>query len=152
VEGVRRETGAILLCVSTALLFEACDRVSWPESREFCGQIQVIDKQGAEILRNAALLLYRTDSNARCCSKAETIAEIKTDGGGNFNAGALGAGKYFLVVKSSPEVVFPMRLETGYDGKKCSLNADFSFDENTGKVRQTVIIKINSDVLPKRTD
>jgi hypothetical protein len=100
VEGVKRETSAILLCVSTALLFDACGRVSWPESREFCGQIQVIDKQGSEILRNTALLLYRTDSNSPCWSKAETIAEIKTNDEGDFNAGALAAGKYFLVVKS----------------------------------------------------
>jgi hypothetical protein len=152
VEGVKKHLSALLLCASIALFSSDCNRVSWPVSREFCGQIQVIDNQGSKMLRSTELLLYRTDSNSRCCSKAERIGEIRADDEGHFNSGALAAGKYFLVVKDSPEVVFPMRLETDYEGKKCSLNTDFSFDKNTGKAQQTVIIKVESDALPKKAN
>ena len=125
---------AFLLWVPAVFFSQACNRVSRPVSREFCGQIQVIDKQGSKVLTNAALLLYRSDSDhSRCCSKAAHIAEVRTDDEGNFNSGALEAGKYFLVVKNSPEVVFPMQLETDYDGKKCSLNTDFSFDKKPAR-------------------
>ena len=147
---MKRYASATLLCASMLFTSAACNKVSWPVSREFCGHIRVIEKQGSEIPANAALLLYRTDSDSRCCSNAEVLAEIKTDGEGNFNAGALEAGKYFLAMKDSPEIVFPLRLETGYDGKKCSLNTDFSFDKNTGKAEETVIIKVQTDMLPKK--
>ena len=147
---MKRYASATLLCASVLFISAACNRVSFPVSREFCGRIRVIDQQGREIPTNAALLLYRTDSDSRCCSNAQLVAEIKTDGDGSFNAGALEAGKYFLAVKNSPEVVFPLRLETDYDGKKCSLNTDFSFDKNTGKAEETVIIRVQTDMLPKK--
>jgi hypothetical protein len=149
---VKRRFTSLSLSISMMLLSAGCKRVSWPVSREFCGQVRVIDKHGAKTVANTELLLYRSDSDAPCCSKAQRIAEISSDYKGNFNSGSIAAGKYFLVVKNSPDVVFPLELETSYDGKKCSLNTDFSFNRNTGRAQQTVILLVDRDAIPKRTD
>lgn len=131
--------------ISATLFLAGCDRVSWPVNRELCGQEQVVDKQTRSIPKNADLLLYRSRSKyTPCCSDAERIADLRTDVSGNFNSGKLGAGRYFVVVKNSPQMAFPVFQERNYDGVNCSLNTVFSFDQNTGKTEQTVTILVDS--------
>ena len=131
----------MLLGVSVAFSCTACNRVSWPVSRELCGKIQVVDKETRTVLKDTDLLLYRSQStHAPCCSDADQVADLRTDETGFFNPGKLGAGRYFVVVKNSPQIVFPIFLEKDYDGTKCSLNTVFSFDRNSGKTEQTVTI------------
>ena len=129
-----------LLGVSVTLLGVGCNRTSWPVSRELCGKVQVIDKQTSTILKNADLLLYRSKKRTQCCADAEMIASMRTDAEGNFNSGKLEQGRYFISVKDSPHIVFPVFLEKYYDGGTCSLNTLFSYDKNTGKTEQIVIL------------
>lgn len=131
----------LLLGFSVAFSCVACDRVSWPVSRELCGQIQIVDKQTRTVLKDTDLLLYRSKStHTPCCSDADPVADLRTDATGIFRPGKLEAGRYFVAVKNSPQIVFPIFLEKDYDGVKCSLNAVFSFDRNTGKTEQSVTI------------
>jgi hypothetical protein len=119
----------------------ACNRVSWPVSRELCGQIQVVDGQTRTVLKDTDLWLYRSKStHTPCCSDAVPVADLRTDATGNFKPGKLESGRYFVVVKNSARIVFPIFLEKDYDGAECSLNTLFSFDRNTGKTQQTVTI------------
>jgi hypothetical protein len=140
-EAVKAHFSRLLLGVFVAFSCTACDRVSWPVSRELCGQIQIVDKQTRTVLKDTDLLLYRSKSmHTPCCSDSDRIADLRTDPTGMFNPGKLDAGRYFVVVKNSPQIVFPIFLEKYYDGGKCSLNTVFSFDRNTGKTEQTVTI------------
>jgi hypothetical protein len=131
----------LLLGFSVAFSCGACDRVSWPVSRELCGQIQIVDKQTRTVLKDTDLLLYRSKStHTPCCSDADPVADLRTDATGIFNSGKLQAGRYFVAVKNFPQIVFQIFLEKDYDGVKCSLNTVFSFDRNTGKTEQSVTI------------
>ena len=74
---------------------------------------------------------------------------MRIDGTGFFKSGKLDAGKYFVVVKDSPQIVFPVFLEKDYDGAKCSLNTVFTFDRSSGKTEQTVTIFLKpSTIMP----
>ena len=138
---MRSHFGRLLVGFSVAFSCVACNRISWPVSRELCGQIQVVDKQTRTILKDTDLLLYRSRStHTACCSDAVPIANLRTDATGIFNPGKLEAGRYFVAVKNFPQVVFPIFLEKDYDGVKCSLNTVFSFHRSTGKTEQTVTI------------
>jgi len=142
---VKKNLNELSLIILATLFLTGCNRVSWPVSRELCGQVQVVDKQTHSILKNADLLLYRSRSKyTPCCSDAERIADLRSDVSGNFKPGKLGAGRYFVVVKNSPQMAFPVFLERNYDGVNCSLNTVFSFDQNTGKTEQTVTILVDS--------
>jgi len=103
--------------------------------------IQLVDKQTVNVLKNADLILYRSKSEyVACCAKAEAVSELRTDGSGKFNSGKLLSGRYFVVMKKSPNIAFPVFLERDYDGHECSLNTVFSFDSQTGKTEQIVTI------------
>jgi hypothetical protein len=119
---------------------QACARVSWVGGREVCGQMRVVDKGEETVLRNADLVVYRSKSKRTpCCSKADRIADARTDAEGNFKSSDLEPGWYFVVVKSSdPKFVVPVWLEKYYDSKTCGLNTVFTFDRTTGKVEATV--------------
>ena len=133
----------LLLGATAALLVTACRRAEWPVTRELCGRIEVADNQSRTVLTDTDLVLYRSTSNRmRCCSEAERIADIRSNASGDFNSGRLDSGQYFVVVKNSPEIAFPVSLETSYDGGKCSLDPVFSFDRNTGKTQVTETILV----------
>jgi hypothetical protein len=143
-EGVRKLFNVLLLATSAMVLCASCNRVSWPVSRELCGQIQIIDEQTKTVLRNNDLALYRSKSKyAACCAQAEKVADLNTDDEGDFNSGKLRAGRYFVVVKSSPEIAFPIFLERDSSGGNCGLNT-VSFDRETRKTEQTVTVYIYS--------
>jgi len=133
----------LFLGVTATLFIASCTRVQWPVTRELCGRIQIVDNQSRTMLRDADLTLYRSKSESpRCCSEADMVAGIRIDSSSNFNSGKLNAGRYFVVVKNSPQIVFPVYLETNYDGDTCSLNTVFSFDRITGKTEQTATIRV----------
>jgi hypothetical protein len=141
VQAVKGRFSNLLLGVSVAVSCVACNRVSWQVSRELCGQIRIVDKQKSTVLKDTDLMLYRSKStHFACCSDAEVIADLRTDAAGMFNSGKLAAGRYFVVVKNSPQISFPIFLEKDYDGGKCSVSRVLSFDRNTGKTEQTVTI------------
>ena len=122
-----------------------CSREQWPVARELCGKVQIIDRQEPIILKDTDLVLYKSNSeNLECCSKAQRIADIRIDSFGNFKSDGVDAGRYFLVVKNSPQIVFPEYLEESYDGGRCSLNTIYSFDRSTGKTERTATIRVYS--------
>jgi hypothetical protein len=124
----------------------ACARVSWIGEREVCGQMRVVDEGQQTLLRNADLLVYRSKSkHTPCCSKADRIANTRTDAEGNFKSGVLEPGRYFIVVENSdPKFVIPVRLEERYEAKTCALNTVFTFDRATGKTEATVTLLLHS--------
>lgn len=129
-----------LLC-ATSTCFVACNRARWPVTREMCGQVHLVDSHAQTVLTDADLLLYRANTeNLRCCSEAEKIADIRIDSTGKFKAGRLDSGRYFLVVKNSPRIIFAEYLETPYDGGRCSLNTVYSFNRDTGETERTATI------------
>jgi hypothetical protein len=141
VQAVSAHFSRLLLVVSVAFSCVACTRVSWHVSRELCGQIRIVDKQKSTVLKDTDLTLYRSKStHAPCCWDADVITDLRTDAKGTFNSGKLAAGRYFVVVKNSPQIAFPIFLEKDYDGGKCSLSPVFSFDQNTGRTEQTVTV------------
>jgi hypothetical protein len=108
---VKSEFKSFLFLTAVVMLWTSCNRVSWPVSHELCGQIQILDNQTKTILKNTDLILYRSNSKySRCCAKAEKLGEMRTDDEGNFNSGKLQTGRYFVVVKNSPEIAFPTFL------------------------------------------
>jgi hypothetical protein len=133
---------ATVMAVSQAI---SCSSVPWAVSREVCGKIKLISSGSATILSNAELQLYRSKSkSAPCCLKADKIDDLRTDANGDFKAGRLEAGSYFVVVtNSNPEIAFPVALEKDYDGQSCALNAAFTFDQKTKKTEQTVTIVVH---------
>jgi hypothetical protein len=144
VEGLTVHFIQLLLAVTATLFTAACSRAEWPVTRELCGRIQVAGDQSRTILKNTDLVLYRSRSKRiRCCSEADRIANIQTNADGKFDSGRLDAGRYFVVVKSSPQIVFPVYLETHYDGGKCSMDPVFSFDRRTGRTELTETILIH---------
>jgi hypothetical protein len=141
---VKARSCALAFGVFVALSSTSCDQVPWATSRELCGEIQLVDKQTVNVLKNADLILYRSKSEyVACCSKAEAVSELHTDGSGKFNSGKLVSGRYFVVMKKSPNIAFPVFLERDYDGHECSLNTVFSFDSQTGKTEQIVTIYLD---------
>jgi hypothetical protein len=120
--------------------------MSWIGEREVCGAMRVVDNGRPSSLGNVELFVYRTESeNTPCCSKAERIARTQTDANGNFKAGDLDPGHYFVVVEHSvPKFVIPVSLETRYDGAKCTLNTVYALDRMTGRVEATSTIFLNS--------
>jgi hypothetical protein len=134
-----------MFAIAVMMLWTGCNRLSWPVSRELCGQIQILDNQTKTILRNTDLVLYRSNSKySTCCAKAEKACDVRTDDQGNFNSGKLQAGRYFVVVKNSPEIAFPVFLEKYSSGENCGSDTVFSFDRQTGKTEQTVAVLIYS--------
>jgi hypothetical protein len=130
----------------------ACHRAQWPTSRQLCGRIQVVGTNSLTILKNTDLVVYRSRSERiQCCSDADVIADIQTDESGSFNSGKLRAGRYFVVVTKSPEIVFPVYLETQYDGQKCTMDPVFSFDRETGKTEQIMTIMVDRTKLNAET-
>jgi hypothetical protein len=145
VERVKTAFRASVFAIAVTMLWTGCNRVSWPVSRELCGQIRILDKQTKTMLRNTDLILYRSNSKySPCCAKAQKAGEVRTDDQGNFNSGKLQAGRYFVVVKDSPEIAFPVFLEEDSRCENCGLNTVFSFDRQTGKTEQTVTVLIYS--------
>jgi len=116
----------------------------WPVSREVCEKLEVIDKGSSIVRSNAELGLYRSQSKrVPCCSKADKVENMRTDENGNFRSGRLQPAPYFIVVSSSdPQIAFPLSLEKEYDGRACALNSVFTFDRQTRKTEQTVMIRI----------
>jgi hypothetical protein len=114
--------------------------VSWVGGGEVCGQMRVVDKGEQTVIRNADLVVYRSRSKyTPCCSKADRIADARTDSEGSFKSRDLEPGRYFVVVENSdPKFVVPVWLEKFYDGKTCALNTVFTFERTTGKVDSTV--------------
>jgi hypothetical protein len=134
-----------LLGMSAVVICASCNRVSWPVSRELCGRVEIVDNQTKTVLRNTDLTLYRSKSRyAACCAQAEKVADLRTDDDGDFNSGKLEAGRYFVDVKNSPEIAFPIFLERDSAGGNCGLNAVFLFDRKTGKTEQIVTVLIYS--------
>jgi hypothetical protein len=134
----------LLLGGTATLLTASCSRAEWLVTRELCGRIRVAGNQSQTVLKKTDLVLYRSRSKRiRCCSEADRIANIQTNADGQFDSDRLDAGRYFVVVKNSPQIVFPVYLESSYDGGKCSMNPVFSFNPDTGKTELTETILIH---------
>jgi hypothetical protein len=91
--------------------------------------MRVVDKGEQTVIRNADLVVYRSRSKyTPCCSKADRIADARTDSEGSFKSGDLEPGRYFVVVENSdPKFLVPVWLEKYYDGKNLRPEHGFHF-------------------------